>query len=68
VVKTAKELRKALSEKLEELNSDDVTAAGANAFANVAGKIINSAKLEMEYATLTGKTPHIDFFESEKKN
>ena len=52
---TLDEVRDTLSDEIRAIRSGDSTPAKANAIANVAGKILSSVKLEMEYARLTGK-------------
>jgi hypothetical protein len=54
-------LRDFLSEELKKVSSGVITPATANATANLAGKILSSVKLELEYNKLCGTPPKIGF-------
>ena len=56
---TAHDLFTILSENIERLRSGEVSPASANAIVNSASGILRIAKLQMEYAKMTGKTPDI---------
>lgn len=60
------DLRGFLAEELSKVASGERTPASANAAANIAGKIISSIKMELEYNKMLGATPHIDFIKSRK--
>lgn len=53
------QLRLMLSDIIRGLRAGTVTPVAANAYANVAGKVLNSYKLQMEYAKALGRTPDI---------
>jgi hypothetical protein len=55
------DLRNFLSNQLERVSTGEITAATANASANLAGKIISSVKIELDYNRLVGATPSIGF-------
>ena len=50
------------------LKGGEVSAATANAFANLMGKGLNSYKLQLEYAKMVGKTPNIPALQSGTKS
>ena len=54
-------MRNILSEEIDKLREGKTTAANVNAVTNATGKILSTVKLEMEYAKLLGKNPHIAF-------
>jgi hypothetical protein len=54
-------LRNELCQVFDELRSKEVRVQVAKELVNAAGKIINSVKLELEYAQLRKETPVIDF-------
>ena len=66
-VVTLNELRAELSQTLRDLRNKEGTPQTANAVCNVAGKILSSVKLEMEYSRLLGHTPSIDMMLSGPK-
>lgn len=55
------ELRKYLAEVFDELRSGDISANEASELANIAGKMINSAKVQIEYHALRKDEPKIKF-------
>jgi hypothetical protein len=55
------ELRTELSEVFVRLKEGDLKAADAKEMNNAAGKIINSAKVELEYYALRDEKPNIPF-------
>lgn len=55
------ELRKHLAEVFDELRSGDISANEASELANIAGKMINSAKVQIEYHALRKDEPKIKF-------
>ena len=57
------ELRKQLCRTLIELKTGKCDVATACEVNNAAGKIVNTAKLEMEYAKARKETPSIAFME-----
>lgn len=54
-------LQKLLSDELAKLRAGESTPERGNAVANLAGKILATARLEMEYAKATGAVPSIPF-------
>lgn len=54
-------LREDLSKVYEELRNKSIDQKLAKELNNTAGKIISSAKIQVEYATLRGEKPNIDF-------
>lgn len=60
-IKNVEELRDFLSEELERLRRKESTPASANASANIAGKIMSSAKMELEHNKMMGAIPNIKF-------
>ena len=60
-MKDVVELRKYLSEVFDELRSGSISANEASELANIAGKMINSAKVQMEYHALRKDEPKIKF-------
>ena len=55
------ELRIFLAEELKRTAAKETTPAAANASANLAGKILSSVKLELEYNKMVGTTPNIPY-------
>lgn len=62
------ELRNFLADELKKVTETNSTPATANAVANLAGKILQSVKLELEYNRMKGLTPEIDFVQKYKNN
>jgi hypothetical protein len=60
-------LRESLAVELKKISSGDSTPASANAFANLAGKILSSVKLELEYNKISGTTPNISFIKLQEQ-
>ncbi len=61
----AGELRKEMKEIQKELRSGGISVTEAKEHANIAGKMINSAKIQVEYYSLLGETPQIDFLKDD---
>lgn len=61
------DLRSFLANELKRVSSGESTPASANASANLAGKILSSVKMELEYNKMAGTTPHIDFIKTHPK-
>jgi hypothetical protein len=61
VVKNATELRKELSIVWEGLKTGTIDTKTAAEYSNIAGKMINSAKVQVEYYALSKETPNIPF-------
>lgn len=60
-MKNCNELRDQLAQVFQELRAGAITVDQASELANVAGKMINSAKVQVAYYELLRTTPHIDF-------
>lgn len=65
-IKTVEDVRNSLAAEFQKLVTKESTPAIANAASNLAGKIFNSIKLELEYNRMIGTTPHIDFIKTQK--
>jgi hypothetical protein len=61
----ASELRIQLDETRKKLESGEITTKEAGEFANIAGKMISSAKVQIEYYALIEKAPVIDFLKDD---
>jgi len=62
-MKTATQLRDELLVVFDQLQSGAIKPKDAKELANVAGKIINSAKVQLEYHALRKTTPDIPFLD-----
>jgi hypothetical protein len=62
-MKNANEVRQELSKVFENLKSGEIKAHEAAEFANIAGKMINSAKVQIEYFARMNNPQKIDFLE-----
>jgi hypothetical protein len=60
-MKNVIELRNELCAVFDEIRNDTIKAPVARELVNAAGKIINSVRLELEYAALRKETPIIEF-------
>jgi len=60
-IKNVEELREFLSNEMSKLANGEATPSSVNAMANLAGKMLQSVKLEVEYNRIVGATPNIDF-------
>ena len=60
-MKDIKSLRDDLCVLFEDLKSGNIEAKNAKEINNAAGKIINSLKVELEYAALRNELPDIEF-------
>jgi len=63
-----KELRDDLLGAYSLLRADPRRAVQVGELANTAGKILNSVKLEIEYALMRKETPTLPFLEYEGRN
>ena len=66
-MKTATQLREELSEIFAALKAGKIKPGEAAEFSNLAGKMIGSAKVQVEYYALRKEAPYIAFLESEPK-
>lgn len=60
-INNVEELRAFLANELERVSTGEITPASANASANLAGKVLSSVKMELEYNKMAGATPNIGF-------
>lgn len=60
-MKSLNDLRSFLAEQLERVASGELTPAHANASANLAGKVLSTVKMELDYCKQAGSTPVIPF-------
>ena len=63
-MKNVNELRDQLAAVFAQLKNGEIKHKEAAELANLAGKMINSAKVQVEYYTLRKETPRIGFLES----
>lgn len=66
-ITNVEELRNFMADELERLRNKDSTPASANAAANIAGKMMQSVKMELEYNKMVGATPNIGFLKGINK-
>lgn len=62
-MKNCNELRIELSEMFNKLKAGEIHPKEAAEFANLAGKMISSAKVQVAYYDLRGETPSIGFLD-----
>jgi hypothetical protein len=62
-MKNNRQLRNELCKIFNRLKSGDCSPAEAKEMNNAAGKIIGTVKIELEYASLCGVIPQIQFLE-----
>ena len=62
-MKNCDELRKELAATFEKLKSGEIKPSEAAELANLAGKMIGSAKVQVEYFALRKEAPRIDWLE-----
>ena len=67
-MKNVNELRIQLSEIVMCLKDGTIQAKDASEFANLAGKMINSAKVQVEYYALRQESPAISFLNEESND
>jgi hypothetical protein len=60
-MKSVNQLRNELSEIFDDLRSGAIKTKEAGELANVAGKMINSAKVQLEYYALRKEAPTLKF-------
>ena len=63
-MKNVEELRAHLSNVFTDLKTGGITHKDASELANLAGKMINSAKVQVEYYSIRNEAPVIKFLES----
>ena len=64
-MKNVTQLRNELADVFDQLNAGLIKPKEAGELTNVAGKMINSAKVQLEYYALRKETPTIDFLKGE---
>lgn len=60
------QIRSELSEVFQQLKAGTIKVEDAEALANVAGKIINSARAQVTYYALRKEAPQIDFLKDDR--
>lgn len=65
-MKNVEDLRKEAIENLEAIKDGQIKPAHASEINNSIGKIVNSLKVELEYAKLRGEKPEIPFLKYKK--
>lgn len=63
-MKNADELRNELAQTFAELKAGAIKPSEAAELANLAGKMIASAKVQVEYFVLRKESPRIEFLET----
>ena len=63
-MKNAEELRDELAQTFAQLKSGEIKPSEAAELANIAGKMIGSAKVQVEYYALRKEQPRIEWLES----
>ena len=63
-MKNAEELRAELSQTFAQLKAGEIKPSEAAELANLAGKMIGSAKVQVEYYALRKEAPRIEWLES----
>ena len=64
MIKNIGDLRDDLLKMYEALKKDEVSTQKASEINNTAGKVMNTAKLELQYAALRKEQPNIPFLET----
>lgn len=64
-IKNMDDLREFLSNEMQKVADGDSTPASANACANLGGKLLSTFKVELQYSSISGKTPDIGFLNKE---
>lgn len=63
---SVEQLREQLAEVFERIKSGSMKPAEGAELANIAGKMISSAKVQLEYYALRKEKPSIDFLTAKK--
>ena len=66
-MKSVNELRNELSEIFDDLRNGAIKTKEAGELANVAGKMINSAKVQLEYYALRKEAPTLKFLNDDSE-
>ncbi|MBX9404555.1 hypothetical protein K5E40_02550 [Pseudomonas baetica] len=64
-MKNAEALRKNLADVFRQLQAGEINAKDASELANLGGKMINSAKVQVEYYALRKEAPKIAWLEQD---
>lgn len=64
-MKNANKLREELSDVFNKLKSGEISRNDAAELANIAGKMINSARVQVEYFAIRKEIPDIKFLEKD---
>lgn len=67
-IQNMNELRAFVLEEFERLRNNKSTPATANAVANLAGKIVSSINVELEYNRMIGSQPYIPLLNKKASN
>ncbi|MGH8379288.1 hypothetical protein [Pseudomonas sp.] len=67
-MKNAEELRKNLADVFRQLQAGEIDAKDASELANLGGKMINSAKVQVEYFALRKEAPKIAWLEQDAES
>jgi hypothetical protein len=65
-MKNVQQLRNELATVITDLRNGTITARDAGAVANLAGKMISSAKAQLDHCALRGDAPNITFLKETK--
>ena len=65
-MKNVSELRDHLADVFAQLRAGTIKPGEASELANLAGKMINSAKVQVEYYALRKETPGITFLDEDR--
>lgn len=65
-MKNATELRAQLADLFQKVKEGEVEVKAASELANIAGKMISSAKAQVEYYALRKESPIIDFLSDDR--
>ena len=63
-MKNAEELRAELAQTFAQLKAGEIKPSEAAELANIAGKMISSAKVQVEYYAMRKEAPTIEFLQS----
>jgi hypothetical protein len=66
-MKSVNQLRNELSEIFDDLRNGAIKTKEAGELANVAGKMINSAKVQLEYYALRKEAPTLKFLNDDSE-
>ena len=64
-MKNVNELRNELADVFAKLKKGEINVDAAEAMTNLSGKLINSARAQVDYYALRGESPTIDFLKDD---